>query len=110
MIFGNVVDLRKIVGSNSSSLSTNQINIIETNLGTHVDVIEGYTEITWDNGMPSNVKKYLNNSKARLLYDIDITWVNGLPSTIISNNVEHATMVTTNITWENGLPTSITKI
>lgn len=85
------------------------LDIIEQNTNTQTNVKLLYTEIDWLNGLPSNIRKYEDNTKLNQVYDITITWANGLPSTISSNNMDDGINTITTFTWLNGVPTSITK-
>ena len=104
-IFGSL-DFRQ---QSTGGLSQSQINIIEANTGTQVDVRVGYTEVDWTNGVPTSIRKYVDDTKAVQLYLITITWVDGVPTTIVSNNMDDGIITTTTITWSNGVPISINK-
>lgn len=86
------------------------INIIEQNTGTQVNIKVLYTEVDWLNGVPTSVRKYVDNTKAVQVYLITITWLNGVPTQVVSNNMDDGIITTTNITWLNGVPVTINKV
>jgi len=66
-----------------------------------------YKQITWSNGVPVNIKKYLNEAHTVLAHDVTITWSGGVP--IIVSDLDVISNITTakTITWENGVPTAV---
>ena len=92
------------------SISQSVLNIIEFNTGNQTDSKNGYTAITWLNGVPTEVKKYTDNTLSVLTDTIAITWLNGVPTTIIRTNHLDIITVTTTIAWVDGVPVSVTKV
>jgi len=97
MFFGtNVLDLRSITGGSSGGSSS------ETD--------PYYTEIDWANGVPSEVRKYEDDTKAVLLFTITPTWTNGVPTQVVAVDEVNTVTTTTTITWTDGVPSSVTKV
>lgn len=109
MTFSGFWDFRQPTSGSGGGLAQGQINIIEQNLDTQIDIPIGHTEIEWENGVPVNVKKYVSSDKAMMLYNVDITWADGVPVMITSSNLDEGITTSKTITWQNGLPISISK-
>ena len=108
----NYIDLRKPTtssGGGGGELPQYIINYIESNTGTQVDSYVNYTEIDWLNGVPSIIRKYIDSSKATLVYTITVEWSGGVPNKITSVNHDDNLTTVTTIYWSNGLPIQIIK-
>jgi len=86
------------------------IDIIEFNSGSQTETRIGYSVITWVDGVPTEVKKYTDNTMTLLTDTITITWLGGVPTTTVRVNHLDTITVTTTIEWLNGVPVSITKV
>ena len=109
MIFQGFLDFRQPTSGGDGGLTQSQVNIIEQNLGTQIDVPVGYTEVEWANGVPVNIKKYVSSDKAIMVYNISIVWASGNPAQITSENLDEGITTVTTITWTDGVPTSVNK-
>ena len=89
-------------GTGTSSIPQNIVNIIEANTGTQTDALIVEVDVTYANGVPTQVLKYGDAGKTLLLYTINVTWANGVPTSVVSINHDEGITKTTTLTWYNG--------
>lgn len=94
----------------SSGISQSIINIIEANTSTQTDVLVVETDVTYTNGVPTQVLKYGDVGKTLLVYTINVVWTNGVPTSVVSINHDDGITKTTTLTWYNGSLTNISNV
>ena len=74
------------------------------------DIDPNYTEIDWLNGVPSEIRKYADDSKSLLVTTVTPTWSNGVPIEVESVNHKTGAITTTTLNWVDGVPDIVTKV
>lgn len=101
----HVMDLR--IQGVARRFTTELEDLLESNLGTQVNKYVRYTEIQWVDGVPGTVYKYVDNTKADLVYTITLSWVDGVPVSISRENHDNGITENIDITWVDGVPTIV---
>ena len=70
----------------------------------------GKTDITYVNGSPTVVLKYVDATRATLLYTTNVMWNSGVPTSVVTLNHTTGLTATTTLTWTNGQLVSIDKV
>jgi len=93
-------------------LTPAQIVIIESNVGTQINVKVGYTNISWNAETPARpilVEKYETSSMLNKLYTITLTWNGSLLDNVVIVNEDDDIEETITLTFVNGLLTEVEK-
>lgn len=97
-----------------AGLTNQQINIIESNLATQINVKVGYTKLSWGlidgKNLPILVEKYENSSMLNKLYTVSLTYLNGKPDVVTIVNEDDNITESVTLTFVDGLLTTVEKI
>ena len=103
-MFGTYFDFKTPAsgGGGTVVLPQSTINIIESNTGSQVNKYVNYTEVDFLGGVPSVIRKYVDNTKVDLVYTITLTFIGGVLSTVVTVNHDEGFTSTKTFTWTGG--------
>lgn len=105
----NHLDFIKAV--EGAGLTNEQIIIIESNLGTQINVKVGYTKVAWGiDSRPILVEKYETSTMLNKLYTITLNWSGSVLDNIVIVNEDDNITETTTLTYVDGLLTTVEKV